>query len=228
MPVSLQPRAPLVCAVVEPARKRPVSLCLLGYRVRPRRLYQVQVVAQQEDDEPDRVVLVAPSSLRCDRSREECTTVDGRCVHWLGFEPVHQEGWPWYLRGLFSRLETLTVRLDYADGRDDYVHSIPLVVVPTRAWVFWSLFSVAMLYFASALMSQLLKLEPNLPVLRRYFEQLLQSPAPWLGFAGLVLGPWVTITMLDRLILRSHLRRWRRENTERRKAEIETVCEIHC
>jgi hypothetical protein len=175
-------------------------------------MYQVQLVSQGSDAEPSRVSLSAPSSLRCAPSGEELTSMDGRTVHWLSFEPVHHDAWPWYLRSLFSRIELLTVRQEYDDGRDDHENAMWLVISPTRAWVMWSLFSVALLYFASALINHVLKLDPDLPAITAYLQGLIRSPIIWMGLVGLVVIPWLIITLLDRINLWVWWRRWRREN----------------
>lgn len=201
MPVSLQSRAPLRCTVVESPRKRQVPQSPLGFHIRPRRLYQVQLVSQGPDDEPTRITLAAPTSLRCPAIDGEVTSLDGRPVHWLSFEPLHRESWPWYLRSLFSRVETLAVRLEYGDGRDDYEHSLPLVITPTRLWVLWSLLSVAVLYFMSSIINHLLNLDTDLPARIAYLRDLSQEPSVWLGLASIVVVPWLLVTLLDRINL---------------------------
>jgi hypothetical protein len=201
MPVSLQPRAPKWCRVVEPVRKRSVPQSPLGFHVRPRRVYQVQLVSQGPEHEPSRITLVAPSSLRCTPFGEELTSMDGRSAHCLSFEAIQHDAWPWYLRSLFSRVETLTVHQEYDDGRDDYEHSMPLVISPTRAWVMWSLLSVAVLYFVSALINHMLKLDGDLPQVTAYVQNLSRTPLLWVGLASLVIIPWLLITLLDRLNL---------------------------
>jgi hypothetical protein len=201
MPVSLQSRAPLVCAVVEASRKRRVPQSPLGFHIRPRRMYQVQILSQGSDHEPDRITLATPSSLRCVPAEENVTTMDGRAARWLSFEPTHDEAWPWYLRSLFSRVETVTVRHEYSDGRDDYEQCLLLVISPTRTWVLWSLLSVAVLYFVSAVTHHLIKLDPEWPELIAYVQNLARRPALWLGLSGLVIIPWLFITLLDRIKL---------------------------
>jgi hypothetical protein len=213
MPVSLQRRAPMVCTVVDPKRKRPVPQSALGSHVRPRRLYQVQLVSQGSEHEPDRITLDAPSSLRCVPGVGEVTSMDGRAIHWLNFEPVHNDTWPWYLRSLFSRIETITVRQQYSDGRDDYDHCLSLVITPTRTWVLWSLLSVATLYLVSAVINQMLKADADLPSLITHLHDLSRMPLLWVGMSSLVMVPWLLITLLDRVKLWAYWQRERRHGT---------------
>jgi hypothetical protein len=223
MPVSVQPRAAISCEVVDAVGKRPVRRSPLGSHVAPRRRYQVAIVAPQGPLAPAAVRLLCGGGVRGESVAAQ-TSDDGRVTHWLDFEPRREEGWPWYFRGLFSQTDTLGVRLEYGDGRDDYEQHLPLVITPSRAWVLWSLTLTVFFYFLSQVLEQLVAASQSATLLTEYLWQSLRNPLPWIGVTIVIASLWLTATLLDRVNLARQWRRWRAAH-QRDLAELDASCD---
>lgn len=208
-PVSLQPRAPRWCDVVDAVTRKPVPQTALGYVVRPQRRYKVRVVCQAGEGEPEAVRLSACDALRYEPGAEErALGEDGRATRWLDFDARGDERWLWHLRGLFSRVEHLVVRLEYADGRDDYEHQLPIVITPGWKLVLWSIFGVLLLAVLPQIVQRLAHFEIARPAWSQVWQALL-GPTVWLAVGGLTIGLWLAIITIDRVQL---LQTWRRAN----------------
>lgn len=214
-PISLQPRAPRLCDVVDAATGRPVPQTAIGFVVRPQRRYKVRVVCQAGDGEPEAVRLSACDAFHYDAgfgkqgAEERGQGEVGLATRWLDFDARGDERWLWHLRGLFSRVERLVVRLEYADGRDDYEHELPIVITPGWKLVLWSIFGVLLLAILPQAVQRLTHVEISQPLGSQVWQVLL-GPNVWQAVGGLTVSLWLAITAIDRVQLWND---WRKRET---------------
>lgn len=210
MPVCLQPRAPRRCRIVRAEDKRPVRQSALGCHLRPHGQYQLEVTVDGESDEPGSVSLVA-GPLRRANDQEQRLTQDGCTVtrYDLQFarhdDAVRLPGCWW------SRMEPLVARLEYGDGRDDYEHTLWVVVTPRRWWALLALISSAILYGLVPWLSRRILEEGNLSAAWSQVLQILARPAVWQGLMLVILVVWLAVFFSDRVHLWWRSSRLRRE-----------------
>ena len=214
MPVCLQPRAPRRCWIVRAEDKRPVRQSRLGSHVRPHGHYQLEIAVEGESDEPRSVSFVA-GPLRRANEQQQRLTQDGCTVtrYDLQFARHDEAARPpgcWW-----SRLEPLVARLEYGDGRDDYEHTLWVVVTPRRMWALLLLISSAILYGLVPWLSRRILEEGNLSAAWSQVLQVLARPAVWQGLMLVIVVAWLAVFLSDR----AHL--WMRSNRLRREIRRE-------
>ena len=128
--VSAAPR-PRRCRIVRAEDKRPVRQSRLGCHVRLHGHYQLEIAVDGESDEPRSVSFVA-GPLRRANEQEQRLTQDGCTVTRYDLQFARHDDAARLPACWWSRLEPLVARLEYGDGRDDYEHTLWVVVTPRR------------------------------------------------------------------------------------------------
>jgi hypothetical protein len=210
MPVCLQPRAARRFRIVRAEDKRPVRQSGLGCHLRPHEHYQLEITVEGEGDEPRAVSLVAGPFRRANDQQQRLVE-DGRTItrYDLQFSPDHPAGrlpccW-------WSRHEPLVARLEYGDGRDDWEHTLWLVVTPRRVWALLALLSSVILYGVVPWLSRRILDAGNLSAAWSQILQLLACPAVWQGLMAVIFVLWLGVFLSDQLHLRLCANRLRRE-----------------
>jgi hypothetical protein len=198
MPVSLQPRAPRRCRLVQPEDHRAVPVSARGYRVRPGGHYQLEIAVAEEADQPDSVALVC-GAVRRTSLQEQCVSEEGCSVRRIDVQIARDEEGLRAPRFWWSRLEPLAVRLHYGDGRDDYEQRLWLVIKPRRLWALLALLSSAVLYGVVPWLSRTILEQGDLPAVWSRVLQVLSRPEVWQGLMLVILGVWLMVVLTDRL-----------------------------
>lgn len=220
MPISLQPRAPRQVNIVHAGSHRPARESRLGYHLRPDGHYQLEIRSQDDADEP-RCVSLVNHSIRCAAERGARVTQDDetRFRYDLRFAWDDDAARP--PRCWWSRVEPLMLRIEYADGREDFEQVIPLVITPRRMWALAALSSSAVLYGVVPWLSRTILDKGELTAAWSQVFQLLSRSAMWLGLMLLIAALWLSVVISDRLQL------WLRGHQLRRAAHQEVQRYLH-
>ena len=98
-------------------------------------------------------------------------------------------------------MEPLVARLEYGDGRDDYEHTLWLVVTPRRLWALLALISSAILYGLVPWLSRRILEEGNLSAAWSQVLHVLARPAVWQGLMLVIVVVWLAVLLSDRVHL---------------------------
>lgn len=216
MPVCLQPRAPRHCRLIHADQKRPVRLARGGFQVRPQGHYQLEIGMADEAEQPAGIAVVT-GPVRRTSDQEQAVTEDGRTLRRIDLQVARDDEGGRWPRFWWSRLEPLVVRLQYADGRDDYEQRLWLVVQPRRLWALWALLSSAILYGLIPWLSRTVLERGDLPTAWTDVLTVLSHPEVWLGLMLVILALWLMVVFCDRLQLAARRSRVRHE--ARREAQ---------
>ena len=210
MPVSLQPRAARQCRIVQADDKRPVRRSRLGYHVRPNGSYQLEVAAAEESHLPRNASIVSGPMRRTNDQEQRTTRGGGACCR-FDLALARDDDGLRLPRCWWSRLERLTVRLEYDDGREDLEQMFWLVVTPRRIWALLALVTSAILYGLVPWLSRIMIEGGNLPQVWSRVLTVLSPPTVWAGLMLVILGLWLAVVASDRLQLWFRWLRVRRE-----------------
>lgn len=210
MPACLQPRAARRFRIVRAEDKRPVNQSALGCHLRPGGHYQLEITLEDESDQPHDLSLVAGPLQRANDQHQRLVE-DGRTItrYDLQFARDHPTGrlpccW-------WSHHEPLVARLEYSDGRDDWEHTLWLVITPRRVWALLALLSSMLLYGVVPWLSRRILDAGNLSAAWSQILQLLACPAVWQSLVAVIFVLWLGIVLGDRIHLRLCANRLRRE-----------------
>ena len=209
MPVSLQPRAPRRVGIVEAASQRPVPVSSLGYHLHPGAHYQLEIRLEAAAEEPRGVSLVN-HSIRCASEQGRRVVKDDEALYRYDLRFARDDDGSRPPRCWWSRPETLLLRIEYADGRDDFEQALPVVITPRRLWALAALISSAVLYGVVPWLSRTILDKGELPAAWSQVFQVLSRSNVWLGLMGLIASLWLAVFFSDRLQLWLHRRYLRR------------------
>jgi len=190
--------------------KRPVRQSHLGSHLRPHGHYQLEIAVDGDSDEP-RAMSVVAGPLRRANDQEQRLTQDGWTVTRYDLQYSRNEDSARAAGCWWSRLEPLVARLEYGDGRDDYEHTLWLLVTPRRLWALLALISSAVLYGLVPWLSRRILEEGNLSAAWSRVLQVLARPAVWQGLMVVILVVWLAVLVSDRVQLWLRASRLRRE-----------------
>lgn len=209
MPVSLQPRAPRRVEIVDASTHRPVRASSLGHQLHPGGQYELELSWEAGAEEP-RCVSLMNHSIRCAGEHGRRVNQDDETLYRYDLRFARDDEGARPPRCWWSRSETVMLRIGYADGREDFEQTLPVVITPRRLWALAALVSSAILYGLVPWLSRTILDKGELPAAWSQALQVLSRSTVWLGLMGLIAGLWLAVFLTDRLQLWLHARHLRR------------------
>jgi hypothetical protein len=171
VPACLQPRAPLHYEIRDDNERR-LPPTLAGYKLRRGKTYHLKVRTQEKAPQNWSLRLLAPRSLLEPAVPDEIEG-EARVVTFHTSSAPAGEPWNWFR----SQVTSLPVHLDFADGREPFRFSIPIILLATRMrWIAY-LFLTALLTAAS----------------QAFFREGLTLPGP--SHLAMTAGAWALIVL---------------------------------
>jgi hypothetical protein len=200
MPVSLQPRAPRRVRIVEAAHHRPVPESELGYRLHAQGQYQLEICLQNQEEEPRSVSLVN-HSIRCTSERGRRVIEDDHVLYRYDLRWGRDDEAARPPRCWWSRPESLILRVEYADGREDFEQTLPVIIRPRRRWALGAFLSSAVLYGVIPWLSRTILDRGDLPAAWSQVLEVMSRSTVWLALMGLIVILWLAVVLSDQFQL---------------------------